>query len=94
NGTSKQKEFLSKNFNLFFTWQLHERGHLVIDPHCFCGRIIPQSGKNLLTLGIFPEWSPHPLVPSPRGLPASGGEGIKGKGNAEVVSKQRQVIAL
>jgi len=54
-GVLRRKDFLFKNINRFFICWFREEESCDEDHPAFCGKFIPQSGKDLLTFGIFPE---------------------------------------
>jgi hypothetical protein len=54
-GVLRRNGLFFKDINLIFTcWFLEEEIYGEDHP-AFCGKFIPQSGKDLLTFGIFPE---------------------------------------
>jgi hypothetical protein len=51
-GIVRRKEFLPKNINRFFHGLFPAEVRYARDHPALCGKIIPQSGKNLPTFGI------------------------------------------
>jgi hypothetical protein len=53
-GILRGKEFLFKNIKRFFSCRFPAEVNCTKDHLAFCGKFIPQSGKNLPTFGISP----------------------------------------